>query len=53
MQELGPIIDLFNGEVLRFSISERPNFKQVMDMINKCGKQDENQRLILHSDQGW
>ncbi|WP_265165389.1 IS3 family transposase [Salinimicrobium tongyeongense] len=49
---LSPIIDLFNGEVLSFTISERPNFKQVMDMINKCSKQ-EKQGLILHSDQGW
>lgn len=49
---LSPVIDLFNGEVLSFTISERPNFKQVMDMINKCEKQ-EKQGLILHSDQGW
>lgn len=49
---LSPVIDLFNGEVLSFTISERPNFKQVMDMINKCKKQ-EKQGLILHSDQGW
>lgn len=49
---LSPIIDLFNGEVLSFTISERPDFKQVMDMINKCSKQ-EKQGLILHSDQGW
>ena len=49
---LSPIIDLFNGEVLSFTVSEKPNFKQVMDMINKCGKQ-EKQGLILHSDQGW
>lgn len=50
---LSPIIDLFNGEILSHTISERPNFNQVMDMINQCGKQDEKQRLILHSDQGW
>jgi putative transposase len=49
---LSPVIDLFNGEVLSFTISEKPNFKQVMDMINKCSKQ-KKPGLILHSDQGW
>ena len=50
---LSPIIDLFNGEILKYSISERPNFKQVMDMIGQCKTQDIKQNLILHSDQGW
>lgn len=50
---LSPIIDLFNGEILNYSISERPDFKQVMDMIGQCKKQQKKQGLILHSDQGW
>lgn len=50
---LSPIIDLFNGEILTYSISERPNFKQVMDMIGQCKNQDKAPNLILHSDQGW
>lgn len=50
---LSPIIDLFNGEILSYTISERPNFNQVMEMINQCGKQNKKQGLILHSDQGW
>lgn len=50
---LSPIIDLFNGEVLEYSISERPNFKQVMDMLSQCKVQNKEQNLILHSDQGW
>lgn len=50
---LSPIIDLFNGEVLKYNISESPNFKQVMDMLSQCKNQEKEQNLILHSDQGW
>ena len=51
---LSPIIDLFNGEVVSYNISERPVFKQVMNMIEKAfEKIPDNTNLILHSDQGW
>lgn len=51
---LSPIIDLFNGEVISYNISDRPVFIQVMDMINKAfDKIPDNSNLILHSDQGW
>ena len=51
---LSPIIDLFNGEVVSYNISERPVFSQVMDMIEKAfNKIPDNTNLILHSDQGW
>ena len=51
---LSPIIDLFNGEVVSYNISERPVFKQVMDMLEKAfDKIPDNTNLILHSDQGW
>lgn len=51
---LSPIIDLFNGEVISYNISDRPVFSQVMDMINKAfDKIQNNTNLILHSDQGW
>ena len=51
---LSPIIDLFNGEVVSYNISERPVFAQVMDMIEKAfNKIPNNTNLILHSDQGW
>ena len=33
---LSPIIDLFNGEVVSYNISERPVFHQVMDMLEKA-----------------
>ena len=50
---LSPIIDLFNGEVVSYNISERPVFYQVMDMLEKAfNKIPDNTNLILHSDQG-
>jgi transposase InsO family protein len=51
---LSPIIDLFNGEIISYELSEKPNFKQVVTMLRKSFKKIPNQTgLILHSDQGW
>ena len=51
---LSPIIDLFNGEVVSYNISERPVFRQVMEMLEQAfNKIPDNTNLILHSDQGW
>ncbi len=51
---LSPIIDLFNGEVISYNISDRPVLSQVTDMLEKAFKRIKNiDELILHSDQGW
>ena len=51
---LSPIIDLFNGEIISYELSERPNFDQIIAMLKKAFKKITNQtNLILHSDQGW
>ena len=51
---LSPIVDLFNGEVVSYNISESPNFHQIEDMLDKAFKRiGDNTNLILHSDQGW
>lgn len=51
---LSPILDMFNGEIVSYSISLRPTFKQTMDMLDKAfEKIPDNTGLILHSDQGW
>jgi len=51
---LSPILDLYNGEIISYSISERPTFHHVMDMLDKAfDKIPQNTGLILHSDQGW
>ena len=51
---LSPIIELFNGEIISYNISESPNFKQVSDMLEGAFKTlTGHQRPTLHSDQGW
>lgn len=49
-----PILDMFNGEIVSYSISEHPVLKQVMDMLDRAfEKIPGDTNLILHSDQGW
>lgn len=51
---LSPVIDLYNQEIVSYELSESPNFKSIMNMLDKAFKRvDINQPLILHSDQGW
>jgi putative transposase len=51
---LSPILDLFNGEVVSFSLSERPAFAPVVEMLKKAFQRlPDKANLILHSDQGW
>jgi putative transposase len=51
---LSPIIDLFNGEIISYDLSEKPDFKQVVAMLKMSFKKISNHKnLILHSDQGW
>lgn len=51
---LSPIIDLFNGEIISYELTERPVFNQVTVMLKKAFKKIPNKtNLILHSDQGW
>ena len=51
---LSPILDMFNGEIVSYNISESPRLEQVLDMLDKAFKRiPDNTGLILHSDQGW
>jgi len=51
---LSPIIDLYNNEVLSYSISLSPNFHQIREMLQGLfEKLPQKARPILHSDQGW
>jgi transposase InsO family protein len=51
---LSPIIDLFNGEIISYELSEKPTFNQVIEMLKKSFKKLPNHvDLMLHSDQGW
>ena len=51
---LSPIIDLYNGEIISYKVSERPVLKQVTDMVKEAVRSiGKAESLILHSDQGW
>ncbi len=50
---LSPIIDLFNGEIINYKTSERPNIKQVIDMLKKYKPNKSDKTLRSHSDQDW
>ena len=48
---LSPILDMFNGEIVSYSISRHPTFKQITDMLDKAFKKiPDDTGLILHSD---
>lgn len=50
---LSPILDMFNGEIVSYSISYSPNQHMVMSMLEKAFKKIHIPTgLILHSDQG-
>lgn len=51
---LSPILDLYNGEIVSYTLSEHPNFRQIVDMLQKAFPLiPHGTSLILHSDQGW
>ena len=51
---LSPILDLYNGEIISYTINSRPIFQQVEDMLKMAfEKVTDGTGLILHSDQGW
>ena len=51
---LSPILDMYNGEIISYKISDRPVLQQVLDMLDEAfNKIPNNTNLILHSDQGW
>lgn len=51
---LSALLDLYNGEIVSYSISRHPILKQVLDMLTEAFKKiPDNTKLILHSDQGW
>lgn len=51
---LSPILDMYNGKIISYSISTRPILDQVMEMLDKAfEKIPDSTDLIFHSDQGW
>ena len=51
---LSPILDLHNGYLVSYTISERPVLSMVTTMLDKAFQTiPDGTGLILHSDQGW
>ena len=51
---LSPVMELYNGEILSYTISGSPSFAMVRDMLEDAVlKIAGHDRPILHSDQGW
>lgn len=50
-----PFLDMFNGEIISFSISDRPSFKSISDALKKAINVTNGcpYRRTFHSDQGW
>ena len=51
---LAPILDMYNGEIVSYDISEHPDFAQQTRMLNRAfEKYPDLNGLTFHSDQGW
>lgn len=51
---LSPVLDLFNGEIITYTIGSRPTYSLVSDMLEKALESlSERHQLLMHSDQGW
>jgi putative transposase len=51
---LSPILDLFNSEIVSYSLVKTPDFHLVTDMLQQAlQKIPDHGPLLLHSDQGW
>ena len=51
---LSPVLDLYNGEIIAWQTSERPDFALVQGMLDKALRRlRPGEAPMLHSDQGW
>lgn len=51
---LSPVLDLFNGEIISYTIGSRPTYSLVSEMLEKALERlPEEHKLMMHSDQGW
>ena len=51
---LSPILDLYSGDIVSYTISDSPNLAMVTSMLEQAFRElPDNTGLILHSDQGW
>ena len=51
---LSPILDLYSGDIVTYTISDSPNLLMVTTMLEQAFRKIPNgASLMLHSDQGW
>jgi putative transposase len=51
---MSPMLDLFNGEVITYTIESRPVYSLVSRMLDKAFERlNAQDTLLIHSDQGW
>ena len=51
---LSPVLDMFNREIISYSISTSPNLWQIREMLDGLfNKLPADARPLFHSDQGW
>lgn len=51
---LSPILDLYNGEIVSYTLGDQATLPMVMEMLRKAiVKRLPAEGLIIHSDQGW
>ena len=51
---LSPVLDMYNGEIISYTIYSNPVLKQVEEMMELAfAKIPNDTNLIFHSDQGW
>lgn len=51
---LSPMLDLFNGEIITYTVNSRPVYNLVSGMLDQALKRKTNEdTLLIHSDQGW
>ncbi|AOZ91199.1 integrase [Paenibacillus crassostreae] len=51
---LSPVLDLFNGEIITYTIGSRPTYSLVSEMLAKAlVRLPKDRQLLMHSDQGW
>ena len=51
---LSPILDLFNGEIITYTIDSRPVYTLVSNMLDQAFERlAAEDRPLIHSDQGW
>ena len=51
---LSPMLDLYNGEIITYTIGSRPVYSLVSTMLDQAFERlTDKDELLIHSDQGW